>query len=101
MKFLSYIVLFVLHSIVWIILFLGLIYFLAFASEIIFSSFANYERASDIVAGLILWSCIFALWLSFKSVAYSAGQGESFLTAMKLSWLETKNHLSGLIPWKN
>ncbi len=101
MKFLSYIVLFVLHAVVWVSLFLLIVYTLAYLSFIFLPSFSNDEFGPNLFLGLAVWSSLFAFWLSFKSTAYSAGEGEGFLTAMKLAWFEVKNFLIGLLPWKN
>jgi len=67
----------------------------------LFPDFSNDEYGPNIFAGLAAWGSLLAVWLSFKSTAYSAGEGKAFLTSMRLGWFEVKNYLTGLLPWKN
>lgn len=104
MKLLNYIVLFALHAVVWVSLVLFIVYVLAYLCFMFFPDFFNLssqEHGPDLFGGLALWGSIFAFWLSFKSTAYSAGEGKGFLTSMKLGWFEVKNFITGFLQWKN
>lgn len=100
MKFLSYIVLFTLHLVVWLAIFVALSLVIGYLIEIVVSGASTNESGPNITAGLIAWTSLLAFWLSFKSTSYSAGSNHGFIESMKLAFIEVKFFFSGILPWK-
>lgn len=100
MRIASYIVLFVLHLLVWLTIFVAISLMIGELVEIFMPGSSTNEFGPNLTGGLIAWTSILSFWLSFKSTSYSAGSNHGFWESMKLALIEVKFYVSGFIPWK-
>jgi len=96
----TYVVLFTLHAIVWLTIFVALSLLIGSLIGLISPGESDNEFGPSLTGGLIAWTSLLAFWLSFKSTSYSAGSNHGFFESMKLAFVEVKFYFSGFLPWK-
>ena len=97
MRIFSYIVLFFLHLVVWLIILVTFALILGYLFEFIVPGEPETRVGPSLMGLFGVPVTLLAFWLSFKSTSYSAGQHHGFLESMKLAVLEVKYFFSGFL----